>query len=230
MKGNSFMNLKYKGVIFDLDGTLVDSMWMWHEIDIEYLGRFGIELPDKLQSEIEGMSFYETAVYFKDRFKIEDSLEEIMQDWNRMAWDKYTYEVPLKPGVSEFLKFLKDNGVKTGIATSNSRELTEQILKVHGIDSFMDIIVTGSEVTNGKPAPDIYLEAARKLGIDPKDCVAFEDIIPGIQAAKDAGMMVYCVDDVYSKDQWDIKVQISDDCIHDYKEVLSNEKWFFADF
>lgn len=224
------MNLKYKGVIFDLDGTLVDSMWMWHEIDIEYLGRFGIELPDKLQSEIEGMSFYETAVYFKDRFQIKDSLDKIMADWNQMAWDKYTYEVPLKSGVKEFLLFLKNNGVKTGIATSNSRELTEQILKVHNIDEFLDVIVTGSEVTNGKPAPDIYLEAARKLGVESKDCVAFEDIIPGIQAAKNAGMLVYCVDDAYSKEQWDDKVKLSDLAIYDYNEVLSNEKWFFTDF
>lgn len=224
------MNLKYKGVIFDLDGTLVDSMWMWHEIDIEYLGRFGIELPDKLQSEIEGMSFYETAVYFKDRFQIKDSLDKIMADWNQMAWDKYTYEVPLKSGVKEFLLFLKNNGVKTGIATSNSRELTEQILKVHNIEEFLDVIVTGSEVTNGKPAPDIYLEAARKLGVESKDCVAFEDIIPGIQAAKNAGMLVYCVDDAYSKEQWDDKVKLSDLAIYDYNEVLSNEKWFFTDF
>ncbi|MBQ8327354.1 MAG: HAD family phosphatase [Lachnospiraceae bacterium] len=224
------MNLKYKGVIFDLDGTLVDSMWMWHEIDIEYLGRFGIELPDKLQSEIEGMSFYETAVYFKDRFQIKDSLDKIMADWNQMAWDKYTYEVPLKSGVKEFLLFLKNNGVKTGIATSNSRELTEQILKVHNIEEFLDVIVTGSEVTNGKPAPDIYLEAARKLGVKPSECVAFEDIIPGIQAAKNAGMLVYCVDDAYSKEQWDDKVKLSDLAIYDYNEVLSNEKWFFTDF
>lgn len=224
------MNLKYKGVIFDLDGTLVDSMWMWHEIDIEYLGRFGIELPDKLQSEIEGMSFYETAVYFKDRFQINDSLDKIMADWNLMAWDKYTYEVPLKSGVKEFLLFLKKNGIKTGIATSNSRELTEQILKVHNIEDFLDVIVTGSEVTNGKPAPDIYLEAARKLDVEPKECVAFEDIIPGIQAAKNAGMLVYCVDDAYSKEQWDDKVKLSDGAIYDYNEVLSNEKWFFTDF
>ena len=91
-------------VIFDMDGSLVDSMWMWHEIDIEYLGRFGIELPPDLQSKIEGMSFHETAVYFKENFLIPDSLEEIKRTWNEMAWDKYTHEVPLKPGISEFLQ------------------------------------------------------------------------------------------------------------------------------
>ena len=77
-----------KAVIFDLDGTLVDSMWMWKAIDIEYLGRFGIELPATLQKDIEGKSFSETAVYFKETFKLPDSLEKIKSDWNRMAYDK----------------------------------------------------------------------------------------------------------------------------------------------
>ena len=83
-----------KAVIFDLDGSMVDSMWIWRSIDIEYLGRFGIALPDKLQADIEGMSFSETATYFKERFALPDSLEQIKEDWNRMAWDKYEREVP----------------------------------------------------------------------------------------------------------------------------------------
>jgi len=94
-------------VIFDLDGTLVDSMWIWREIDIEYLGRYGLELPETLQSEIEGMSFAETAVYFKERFQIPDSLEQMKEDWNKMAWDKYMHEVMLKPGADLFLKYCK---------------------------------------------------------------------------------------------------------------------------
>ena len=85
-----------EAVIFDMDGSLVDSMWMWRAIDIEYLGRYKIPLPENLQSEIEGMSFRETACYFKEHFAIPDSLEEIMAEWNRMAWNKYMYEVPLK--------------------------------------------------------------------------------------------------------------------------------------
>ena len=78
-----------KAVIFDLDGTLVDSMWMWREIDIEYLAGFGIELPDDLQKSISGMSFSETAEYFKDRFGIKDDTDTIKKRWNEMAWDMY---------------------------------------------------------------------------------------------------------------------------------------------
>ena len=77
-----------KAVIFDLDGTLMDSMWMWTDIDIEYLGRYGYELPPDLQNEIEGMGFTETATYFKNRFRLPQPLEEIKKEWNRMAYDK----------------------------------------------------------------------------------------------------------------------------------------------
>ena len=85
-----------EAVIFDLDGSMVDSMWVWKSIDIEYLGRFGIRLPEDLQASIGGKSFSETAVYFKERFGIPDEPQTIKEDWNRMAWEKYTHEVPLK--------------------------------------------------------------------------------------------------------------------------------------
>ena len=85
-------------VLFDLDGSLVDSMWIWKDIDREYLGRFNIPLPEDLQSSIEGMSFSETAVYFKEHFPIPDSIEQMKSDWTQMARDKYLHEVPLKNG------------------------------------------------------------------------------------------------------------------------------------
>ena len=90
--------LQKKAVIFDLDGTLVDSMWMWKAIDIEYLGRYGYECPPFLQKEIEGMSFSETAIYFKETFRLPDTLEEIKQAWVEMSIEKYRREVPLKAG------------------------------------------------------------------------------------------------------------------------------------
>ena len=98
-----------KAVFFDLDGTLVDSMHVWKEVDIEFLGRFGLHLPPMLQQEIEGMSFKETAIHFKQRFSLELSIEEIMNIWNEMAFQKYSEEIDFKPGAFEFLKCLKAN-------------------------------------------------------------------------------------------------------------------------
>ena len=203
-------------VIFDLDGSLVDSMWMWRAIDIEYLGRFGIPLPEDLQSKIEGMSFSETAVYFKEFFHIPDSLEKIKDDWNRMAWDKYTNEVPLKPGIPEFLRGCRKHGIKLGIATSNSRELVENIVEVHKLRDYFSCIMTGCDVAHGKPAPDIYLAVSEKLRVNPERCLVFEDIIPGIQAGKSAGMKVCAVEDAYSLQTKDNKKALADFYIEDY--------------
>ena len=117
-----------KAVIFDLDGTLVDSMWMWEDIDIEYLGRYGLSCPEDLQKAIEGMSFTETAVYFKERFGLPDSIEEIKEAWIAMSLEKYEKEVPLKPGAREFLEELAARGIPAGIATSNGREMVSAVL------------------------------------------------------------------------------------------------------
>ena len=217
---NTGMMQGKEAVIFDLDGSLVDSMWIWKDIDIEYLGRFGIELPEKLQSEIEGMSFSETAVYFKERFGIPDSIEQMKEDWNHMAWDKYMNEVPLKPGVLEFLKECRDRGIKLGIATSNSRELVENIAAAHNLRDYFSCIMTGCEVKKGKPSPDIYLAVAEKLQVEPSKCLVFEDIIPGIQAGKNAGMEVCAVEDDYSVGDRLKKKRLADYYINDFYGIF----------
>ena len=208
-----------EAVLFDLDGSLVDSMWIWKDIDIVYLEKFGIELPKGLQREIEGMSFSETAKYIKERFQIPDEIEEMKAEWNRMAWDKYTNEVPLKKGAKAFVTYCKEHNIKLGIATSNSRELVENVIHVLGLDDYFTCIVTGCDVNRGKPAPDVYLEAARLCGVSPQNCLVFEDIVPGIMAGKAAGMKVCAVDDAYSADQLAEKIRLADYFIHDYDDV-----------
>jgi len=208
-----------KAVIFDLDGTLVDSMWMWKAIDIEYLGRFGFDLPPSLQKDIEGMSFSETAVYFKETFQIPDTLEEIKATWNRMAYDKYTKEVPLKKGVQEFLDYCKENRILLGIATSNSRELVDATLKALNIKEYFACVMTACEVAKGKPAPDIYLAVAEKLQAEPSRCLVFEDIEMGIMAGKNAGMEVCAVEDEFSMNQIEAKKKLADYYIKDYFDI-----------
>ena len=212
---------KIEAVIFDLDGSLVDSMWMWRDIDIEYLGRFGIPLPDDLQSQIEGMNLGETAVYFKEHFHIQDSVEQMKADWNEMARNKYRYEVPFKPHAKEFLELCIERGIKLGIATSNSRELVDTLGEAHDFQKFFTCIITGCDIERGKPFPDIYLKAAEGLGVKPENCLVFEDIIPGIRAGKFAGMKVCAVEDAYSVRDRAAKRAEADYYIDDYAEVLS---------
>ena len=209
-------------VIFDLDGSLVDSMWLWREIDIEYLGKFGIPLPDNLQEQIEGMSFSETAEFFKEYFELPDSIQQIKDDWNAMAWDKYSHEVPLKEGVDEFLAHCREKKIRLGIATSNSRELVENIAAVHGLENYFSCIMTGCDVAKGKPAPDIYLAVAKELQVEPERCLVFEDIIPGIQAGKAAGMKVCAVEDDYSIAVKEEKAAIADYYIENFKDIVWN--------
>ncbi len=208
-----------KAIIFDMDGTLVDSMGVWKNIDIEYLSSLNIPFPENLQKCIEGMCFHDTASYFKNRFGIKASLEEIEKIWNDMAEYKYSHEVKVKDGVERLLKYAKETGLKLGIATSNSRRLTDALLKAKGLDSTFDFVLTGCETLKSKPDPEIYLEASKKLGIEPEYCLVFEDIVPGIMAGKNAGMTVVGVEDYYSEYAREEKKRLSDFYINSYLDI-----------
>lgn len=210
-------------VIFDLDGTLVDSMWMWEQIDNEYLARYGYERPSFLQKEIEGMSFSETAIYFKEMFRIPDSLEQIKQTWIEMSIEKYRYEVPLKKGARRFLTCLKEAGIKMGIATSNNHEIVGAVTKALEISPYFQVVVTACEVAAGKPAPDVYLNAARRLDVLPERCLVFEDVPAGIMAGKAAGMAVCAVEDKHSAHMRREKQQLADWFIEDYDRLFLTE-------
>lgn len=213
-----------KAVIFDLDGTLVDSMWMWHQIDVDFLAGYGLSCPEELQRKIEGMSFTETAEYFKQRFSLPESLNEIKNIWTQMSLDKYRFHVPLKKGVKEFLDYLKDRGIKTGIATSNGREIVDTVIDSLNIREYFHVITTACEVSAGKPAPDIYLKVARGLDVAPKDCLVFEDIPAGILAGKRAGMTVCAIEDHFSMELREEKESLADYFINDYYELLNGVK------
>lgn len=210
-----------KAVIFDLDGTLVDSMWMWEAIDIEFLEKRGLKCPEGIQKAIEGMSFTETAIYFKERFGLSESTEEIKAAWTAMSIEKYRHQVPLKPGAGEFLACLAEKGVKAGIATSNGREMVDAVIEALKIGQYFQVVATACEVAAGKPAPDIYLKVAAELSVAPKDCLVFEDVPAGILAGKRAGMTVCAVEDEFSKDMKEEKKKLADYFIQDYYEILN---------
>jgi 16S rRNA pseudouridine516 synthase len=213
-----------QAAIFDLDGTLVDSMWVWNQIDVEFLGQFGAKVPDDLQDCLEGMSFTETAVYFKERFPfLPFSVEQLKTIWNQMAYEKYAREVPLKSGVLEYLKYLKKQGIKTGVATSNSRELVTVTLTNLGVIEYFDSIRTACEVAKGKPSPDIYFLVARDLNVEPEHCIIFEDVPAGLLAGKRAGMKACAVADSYSEYLRKEKENLADRWIDDYFELLEPE-------
>lgn len=206
--------------LFDMDGTLLNSMHIWKDIDIEFLGRYGHELPPTLQREIEGMSFRETAVYIKEKFGLPEDVDAIMDTWNEMAFQKYSEEIFFKEGAFEFVKRLKEKGIRTAICTSNSRELVNAVGEHLGFMPYFDTIITSGEVGAGKPAPDIYLEAAKRVGVSPENCLVFEDIVTGLMAGKRAGMKTCAVEDLYSADQREAKKAMADYYLDSYLHLL----------
>lgn len=208
-----------KAAIFDMDGTIVDSMWVWRKIDFDYLSARNLSIPDDLKQDIEHLSFEDTAKYFKKRFNIQDSVETIMDEWNQMAYDEYAKRVELKSGAKEFIVSLKNAGIKVGLATSNCDLLLETTLKRFNIYHHFDTIVTTNQVSRSKAFPDIYLLAAEKLNVKPDDCIVFEDILAAINGAKAAGMKVVAVEDDHSIDDRHLIKKHADQYITEFHEL-----------
>lgn len=211
-----------KAVIFDLDGTLVDSMWVWKQIDIEYLKKRNIILPEDLQKNIQSLSFTQTASYFKERFNLNESAEEIKQEWIDMSKEYYINVIKTKKGVKEFLYYLKKNSYKIGMSTSNHYDLAVSVLKNNNIYEYFDKIVTTCEVPRDKSFPDVFLETAKRLGAEPAQCLVFEDTVSSVAGARSAGMKVVGVYDSYGTCTQEELAQVTDHLIEDFECVVNN--------
>lgn len=223
MLNKNFDLNNYDAYIFDFDGTLVDSLDLWHAIDIKYLSQFGITVPEDLGDAINGMSFTETAKYFKERFDLPYDIEHIKQDWINMSHNYYMNNIQFVPGAKEFIKFLGDNDKKIGIATSNQAYTTENFFKSRNIDN-INAFSYSCDVPKGKPAPFVFLRAADKLSVSPENCLAFEDTYEGVKAAKSAGMTVIALEEEHSKAHFDKIKELADYTIKDYTELLDGSK------
>ncbi|MCF7919846.1 MAG: HAD family phosphatase [Candidatus Cloacimonetes bacterium] len=192
-----------QAVIFDLDGTLIDSMGIWVKVDVEYLTRRGIPAtPDLFSNVPAGNSFHELAHYVKNRFDLPDSIETICQEWTDMVKEHYENDIELKAGVRELLEYLRASHIKMAIGTSNSSLLTEAVLVNNGIRDFFEVITTGDQNLRGKPYPDIFLTAAADLNVMPENCLVVEDTLAGARSAAAAGMKVIAIEEDESKKDW----------------------------
>lgn len=209
-----------KALIFDMDGTIIDSIWVWNQVDKDYLKKYGFDVPDDLKRNIEGLSFTETAQYFKKRFNIENTIDEIKKEWTDMVHHYYNSIIEIKKGVKEFLQYLKENNYKIGMATSNSRDLVDAVLKRNGIYEYFEVIVTTCEVPRDKSYPDVFLETAKRLNVNPRECIVFEDTLSAVAGAKGAGMKVVGVYDEYNSSTTDELREAADHLIDDFQYIL----------
>ena len=209
----------YKAYIFDLDGTLLDSMGVWDQIDADFLAKRGIALPPDYMNSISSMTYHEAAVYTIKRFALPDSIDGLKREWNDMAAYAYGNTVQMKPYAKEYLMTLRERGAKLAVATSLSPELREPVLRRNGIDSVFHAVCDTNEAGYGKTRPDVFLLAAKKIGAMPCDCLVFEDILAAIKSAKSVGMNACAVYDRSSENDWEKIKAEADYAIVDFRDA-----------
>lgn len=209
-----------EGAVFDLDGTLLDSSWVWEKVDEKFLGNRGFQVPDDYVDEISPLGAERAAVYTIERFGLNEDKDDIVREWIEMAKKEYATEVVCKPYAKEFLEELHKLNIKMAVATSSDRELFMKTLEREGILKYFQKIVTVDEVERGKGYPDIYEEAARRIKVNPHKCLVFEDILAGVTGASLGEFNVVAVFDEKSKHNWEKIKSISKYSINDYKELL----------
>lgn len=192
-----------KAAIFDLDGTLLDSMGVWDQVDIDFLSKRGIDVPDDYMVKVASMQFRQIAEYTIARFDLPDTPEQLMAEWDEMARVMYATAVEAKPGAAEYLARLKESGARLAVATSLPPALRGPAMEHVGIDGYFDEVVSVDDAGDvGKDRPDVYLLAASRLGVEPSDCTVFEDLLVGLRSAKSVGMRVWAMRDDSSAADW----------------------------
>ncbi len=192
-------NFGFKAAIFDLDGTLFDSMPFWNGIDERFLKGKGIEeVPEDYLLAIAHLGAEETARYTKERFGLKESPEEMMKEWYDEALLFYKNDVEFKDGAYDYLKGLHDRGVKLAIATASQEDFFMPALIRLGADKFFSACATVNECGKIKEFPDVYELACRKLGVSVAETVVFEDIYTAVCGAKSGGFYTVGVSDSVS--------------------------------
>ena len=208
-----------RGAIFDLDGTLLDSMRVWEQVDIDFLAEHGIDAPQDYTRAVAEMSLEDSASYTVRRFALPLSPEEVMDRWRAMVQQAYETEVPLKPGAKALLQRLHQAGWRLGVATALERAQYMPCLQRLGIYELFCAFAEVGE-SRDKAFPDLYLLAAERMAVEPQRCVVFEDIVKGIRGAKGAGMKTVGVYDETSAYQWPLMCQMADKCVRSLEELL----------
>lgn len=219
--------MRIRGAIFDVDGTLLDSMFIWDTIGEAYLRSIGYQPKENLNETFKNMSLHQAARYYQTEYGVTRSIDEIMDGVNAMLERYYRFEVPLKPGVAELLERLRQSGVKLCIATATDRHLVEAALDRCGVLSCFGEIFTCNEVGHGKDEPDIFEAALRFLGTRREETLVFDDALYAVRTAKEAGFPVAAVYDSHERSQAEVRAR-SDLYLEDLTQLVELQKFLSA--
>ena len=210
------MDKKY--AIFDMDGTLIDSMVFWKNLATEYLTSKGIlQIPADILEQIKPMTMSESAALFRREFGLTGDVEAQM---NEMMEDHYRNDIPLKPGAWEYLENLHRQGVRMCVASATAEHLMESCLTRLGVRQYFEFLLSCETVGAGKRSPLVYQESARRLGTVPGEIAVYEDALYAVQTAKTAGFHVVGVYDDSAADSWQAIEQESDEVILNWEEAV----------
>jgi HAD superfamily hydrolase (TIGR01509 family) len=207
-----------RAAIFDLDGVLADSEPWWNEIDAKLLAEYGVTYHGEYHRNVLGVSYRLAVEFYKKAFGLSAPTEELMRRRGEIAAEFFANRVGLFPSTRVVLEELREMNLRLAVATSSMSASARPFLNRHELTTFFDVIVTGEEIERGKPAPDIYLRAAGKLGIPADACLVIEDALSGIAAAKAAKMRVVAIPDTRFVDAGDYEKQ-TDYLLSDLSEI-----------
>lgn len=214
------LDKEIKLAILDLDGTLVDSTGIWHQIDVNFFAKRGMELPSGYFDAICHLGLKKSATYTKETYNIKESEEEIIAEWQNASKHEYLYNVPLKPYVKEFLEYLKKENVIITLATANDREFYIPCMKRLGILEYFDYMVDVNIVKEGKSSPRIYEVINEKFNMPHENTIVVEDIATSLQTAYERGYITIGVPDKASEKTLEDKKKYSNIYVNSLKELI----------
>lgn len=211
--------------IFDLDGTLVKSLDAWNRVDDIFMRRRGMDTPKGFYDKVAPMNLVEAADYVKAEYGIQESRQEIIDEWLFLLAQQYESGVEMVEGAREFLRKLHQSGTKIALATAAPPQLYRPCLERFGVLDYFCAFASTEEVSRKKGFPDVYLLAAQRAGVSPERCCVFEDIYIGCMGAKAAGMRCIGILEEHSRGDWQRMSEVCNCVIRDYTELLNRDKY-----